>query len=439
MAKASSSQSADGGRPAGLAALRSQIDALDRDIVGLMNRRAFMDSLNALCANDSTFAVAFLDLDRFKPLNDQFGHAAGDAVLRELSNRLQQVAGVRAAARLGGDELAVALDPCLSGAELDQTIASLHAGLTRQVEWEGKALSVGVSIGYATSVRDAQSLPTLLKAADTAMRRAKAHQSGWASFSAELDGAALDTHSPEIEFRLALARGDLRCIGATTPEDYRRPIEKDPALDRRFQQVVIREPDRDTCLQILRGLRERYELHHGVPITDGALVAATRLADRYIADRSLPDSAIDLVDEAAAQLKMEVTSKPRVVEEAEAELRRVELALRAAETAPLEERLERQRHSSSRRSRDSVRRPGRSYFSFHRSVAGCSQTCPGLSPASRPSSPRCRGTRSTPSRSGIRNSSPPTSPVRSPQPEPCPVWPCMPECLPSICRPARLA
>ena len=140
----------------------------------------------------------------------------------------------------------------------------------------------------------------------------------------------------------ALARGDLRCIGATTPEDYRRTIEKDPALDRRFQQVVIREPDRDTCLQILRGLRERYELHHGVPITDGALVAATRLADRYIADRSLPDSAIDLVDEAAAQLKMEVTSKPRVVEEAEAELRRVELALLAAESAPLEERLERQ-------------------------------------------------------------------------------------------------
>jgi ATP-dependent Clp protease ATP-binding subunit ClpA len=140
----------------------------------------------------------------------------------------------------------------------------------------------------------------------------------------------------------ALARGDLRCIGATTPEDYRRTIGKDPALERRFQQVVIREPDRDTCLQILSGLRERYELHHGVPITDGALVAATRLADRYISDRCLPDSAIDLVDEAAAQLKMEVTSKPRVVEEAEAELRRVELALLAAETAPLEERLERQ-------------------------------------------------------------------------------------------------
>jgi len=140
----------------------------------------------------------------------------------------------------------------------------------------------------------------------------------------------------------ALARGDLRCIGATTPEDYRRSIEKDPALERRFQQVLIREPDSDTCLEILRGLRERYELHHGVTITDGALLAATRLASRYISDRRLPDSAIDLIDEAAAQLKMEVTSKPQVVEVAEAELRRAELALLAAETAPLEERLQRQ-------------------------------------------------------------------------------------------------
>jgi ATP-dependent Clp protease ATP-binding subunit ClpB len=138
----------------------------------------------------------------------------------------------------------------------------------------------------------------------------------------------------------ALARGELRCIGATTPEDYRRSIEKDPALERRFQQVTVREPDRDTCVQILRGLKERYELHHGVTITDAALVAASRLADRYICDRCLPDSAIDLVDEAAAQLRMEVTSKPRVVEAAEAELRGVELALLSAEAAPLEQRLQ---------------------------------------------------------------------------------------------------
>jgi len=137
----------------------------------------------------------------------------------------------------------------------------------------------------------------------------------------------------------ALARGDLRCIGATTPEDFRRTIEKDPALERRFQQVLIREPDRATCLEILRGLRERYELHHGVTIADGALVAAARLAERYISDRCLPDSAIDLVDEAAAQLRMQVTSKPEIVEAAEADLRRIELALLAAEAAPLGEKM----------------------------------------------------------------------------------------------------
>ena len=142
----------------------------------------------------------------------------------------------------------------------------------------------------------------------------------------------------------ALARGDLRCIGATTPEDYRLTVEKDPALNRRFQQVVIREPDLELSLDILRGLKERYELHHGVTITDEAIQTANRLADRYISDRCLPDKAIDLIDEAAAQLKMEVTSKPQVVEEAEADLRRVELALLAAEQAPEAERIQLQRN-----------------------------------------------------------------------------------------------
>ena len=142
----------------------------------------------------------------------------------------------------------------------------------------------------------------------------------------------------------ALARGDLRCIGATTPEEYRRTVEKDPALNRRFQQVLIREPDLELSLEILRGLKERYELHHGVTITDEAIQTANRLADRYISDRCLPDKAIDLIDEAAAQLKIEVTSKPQVVEEAEADLRRVELALLAADQAPEAERIQLQRN-----------------------------------------------------------------------------------------------
>jgi len=156
----------------------------------------------------------------------------------------------------------------------------------------------------------------------------------------------------------ALARGELRCIGATTPEDYRRTVEKDPALNRRFQQVVIREPSKEVSLEILRGLKERYELHHGVTITDGALQAAVRLAERYIADRCLPDKAIDLIDEAAAQLRMEVTSKPQVVEAAELELRRIELALLSAEGAPQEERvaLQEQRRTALEHLQDLQRR-----------------------------------------------------------------------------------
>ena len=107
-----------------------------------------------------------------------------------------------------------------------------------------------------------------------------------------------------------LARGELRCIGATTLDEYRKNIEKDPALERRFQQVLVKQPTAEDTISILRGLKERYERHHGVNITDSALVAAATLSNRYISDRFLPDKAIDLVDEAAAKLKMEITSKP---------------------------------------------------------------------------------------------------------------------------------
>ncbi|MBR8830241.1 MAG: Chaperone protein ClpB 1 [Chroococcopsis gigantea SAG 12.99] len=111
-----------------------------------------------------------------------------------------------------------------------------------------------------------------------------------------------------------LARGELRCIGASTLDEYRNHIEKDPALERRFQQVYVKEPSVEDTISILRGLKERYEVHHGVTITDSALVAAATLSNRYISDRFLPDKAIDLVDEAAAKLKMEITSKPDELE-----------------------------------------------------------------------------------------------------------------------------
>src|SRR5205814_5997315 len=113
----------------------------------------------------------------------------------------------------------------------------------------------------------------------------------------------------------ALARGELHCIGATTVNEYRKHIEKDPALERRFQPVQVGEPSVEDTISILRGLRERYEIHHGVQFKDAALVAAAVLSNRYITDRFLPDKAIDLIDEAASRLRMEIDSMPAELDE----------------------------------------------------------------------------------------------------------------------------
>ncbi|OAB82497.1 ATP-dependent chaperone ClpB [Wolbachia endosymbiont of Laodelphax striatellus] len=115
----------------------------------------------------------------------------------------------------------------------------------------------------------------------------------------------------------ALARGEIRCIGATTLDEYRQHIEKDPALARRFQPVFISQPTETDTISILRGLKERYEVHHGIRITDGAIIAAATLSNRYITDRFLPDKAIDLIDEAASRVRIEMDSKPEVVDELE--------------------------------------------------------------------------------------------------------------------------
>ncbi len=122
-----------------------------------------------------------------------------------------------------------------------------------------------------------------------------------------------------------LARGELRCIGATTLDEYRKYIEKDAALERRFQQVYVDQPSVEDTISILRGLKERYEVHHGVKISDSALVAAATLSNRYISDRFLPDKAIDLVDEAAAKLKMEITSKPEELDEVDRKILQLEM------------------------------------------------------------------------------------------------------------------
>ncbi len=141
-----------------------------------------------------------------------------------------------------------------------------------------------------------------------------------------------------------LARGELRCIGATTLDEYRKYIEKDAALERRFQQVYVDQPSVEDTISILRGLKERYEVHHGVKISDSSLVAAATLSTRYISDRFLPDKAIDLVDEAAARLKMEITSKPEELDEIDRKILQLEmekLSLQKESNSASLERLER--------------------------------------------------------------------------------------------------
>lgn len=122
-----------------------------------------------------------------------------------------------------------------------------------------------------------------------------------------------------------LARGELHCIGATTLDEYRKYIEKDPALERRFQPVTVDQPDVEDTIAILRGLKERYEIYHGVRIHDQALVAAATLSDRYITDRFLPDKAIDLVDEACAMIRTEIDSMPAEMDDISHKIMQLEI------------------------------------------------------------------------------------------------------------------
>ena len=142
----------------------------------------------------------------------------------------------------------------------------------------------------------------------------------------------------------ALARGELHCVGATTLDEYRQYIEKDAALERRFQKVLVDEPTEEDAIAILRGLKERYEVHHGVDITDPAIVAAARLSQRYITDRQLPDKAIDLIDEAASQIRMEMDSKPEAMDRLERRLIQLKIeqeALKREDDNASKERLSR--------------------------------------------------------------------------------------------------
>ncbi len=175
--------------------------------------------------------------------------------------------------------------------------------------------------------------PELARAFDAAEKAAEKAGDSFVTVERLLLGLAIDTNSEAGAIRSkggvtaqnlnaaiealrkgraapALARGELHCIGATTLDEYQKHVEKDPALARRFQPIYVGEPTVEDTISILRGLKDKYKQHHGVRITDSALVAATTLSNRYITDRFLPDKAIDLMDEAAARLKMQVDSKP---------------------------------------------------------------------------------------------------------------------------------
>ncbi len=154
-------------------------------------------------------------------------------------------------------------------------------------------------------------------------------------------GAAEGAVDASNMLKPALARGELRCVGATTLDAYRKRIEKDAALERRFQPILVREPNVEDTISILRGLRERYEVHHGVRIRDAALVAAARLSHRYITDRFLPDKAIDLVDEAASMLRMEIDSLPVELDEVERRIRQFAIEREAMKRETDSETLER--------------------------------------------------------------------------------------------------
>src|SRR5208283_4896515 len=142
-------------------------------------------------------------------------------------------------------------------------------------------------------------------------------------------GAAEGAVDASNMLKPALSRGELRCVGATTLNEYRKYIEKDPALERRFQPVMVREPSVEDTISILRGLKERYEVHHGVKIKDSALVSAAVLSHRYIADRFLPDKAIDLIDESGAALRLQIGSMPIEIDDLERRISHLEIERQA--------------------------------------------------------------------------------------------------------------
>lgn len=179
-------------------------------LTGLINRRALTDEIERTWAKGQRFTLAFLDLDRFKSINDQFGHAAGDELLCELANRLSASPDIELAARIGGDEFAFILSENRTGEEANHAIERIHTAITADVVFEGQSLAYGTSIGYAEALTDVDCLTLILPAAEIAMRRAKLTHAGWARYNVREDDATMATAALEIAFKQALHSGNIR-------------------------------------------------------------------------------------------------------------------------------------------------------------------------------------------------------------------------------------
>lgn len=192
-----------------LVAESEQLAATD-GLTGLMNRRAFMDKLRALWPNRSEICIVFIDLNHFKPLNDQYGHAVGDQVLCKVAQRIGDVPHVEMSARLGGDEFAVLFDAEACEETMENHIETLHAHITQDMRWESGVIPIGAAIGYAHGQTVEQSLSGLLRAADTAMRRAKSANTHWAKFNPLVDNDAIASSTLEMELKSAIKDGQIR-------------------------------------------------------------------------------------------------------------------------------------------------------------------------------------------------------------------------------------
>lgn len=211
-------------------------------LTGLLNRRAFMDELQRLWGEQKTVRIAFVDLDHFKPLNDQYGHSVGDQILKKVANRISSVSYVAAAARLGGDEFAVVLKDDIASETVDGVLSRLHQTIVSDIRWDSGLITIGASIGYAEGETVGQSLSGLLRSADTAMRRAKGSRSDWARFNPRIDNEALATSTLEVELKSAIKNGQIKAAIQPIADAKTRKVVAHELLTRWTDSGFERDP-----------------------------------------------------------------------------------------------------------------------------------------------------------------------------------------------------